>query len=85
MSDTYPFGQDIAWRPDPDQRTNLHRLIKRAGVEDYDALLRWATDDEILAAAHALATEALERPGAPCSIGPKIGIDFRKARCVDSK
>lgn len=45
MSDTFPFGQAVAWRPDPDQRTNLHRLMKRAGVKDYEALLRWATDD----------------------------------------
>ncbi len=45
MPDTFPFGQPIAWRPDPSQRTNLHRLMERAGVPDYDALLAWATDD----------------------------------------
>ncbi len=41
----YPFGQPIAWRPDPDQRTNLHRFMERVGVPDYAALLSWATDD----------------------------------------
>ncbi len=43
--ETFPFGQPVAWRPDPAQRTNLHRLMERAGVADYDALLAWATDD----------------------------------------
>jgi acetyl-CoA synthetase len=45
MPDTFPFGQSIAWRPDPDQRTNLHRFMDRVGVADYDALCRWAVDD----------------------------------------
>ena len=45
MPDPYPFGQPIAWRPDPTLQTNLHRFMERVGVDDYDALLRWATDD----------------------------------------
>ena len=44
MSDTYPFGQAVAWRP-TGERTNLHRFMARVGVDDYEALLKWATDD----------------------------------------
>lgn len=45
MSDTFPFGQSVVWRPAPEHRTNLHRFMDRVGVADYDALLDWATDD----------------------------------------
>jgi acetyl-CoA synthetase len=45
IPDTFPFGQDIVWRPDPEQRTNLHHFMQRVGVKDYDALLEWAVED----------------------------------------
>jgi acetyl-CoA synthetase len=43
--DAFPFGQSVVWRPDPGQRTNLHRFMDRVGVAGYDALLDWARDD----------------------------------------
>ncbi len=45
MPDTFPFGQAIAWQPDPEERTNLHRFMQRVGVKEYDALCAWAVED----------------------------------------
>ncbi len=45
--DAYPFGQPIAWRPDPAAiaDTNLARFWQKHGLDGYDALLRWAAED----------------------------------------
>lgn len=44
---SYPFGQEIVWRPDPDTvaRTNLAAFWQRHGLADYEALLEWAVED----------------------------------------
>ena len=43
----FPFGQTVAWRPDPQsvEQTNLASFWRAQGLEGYDALLRWSTDD----------------------------------------
>lgn len=47
MSDTYPFGQPVAWRPDDAtiDATNLAAFWKKHGLSSYDELLAWATED----------------------------------------
>lgn len=47
MSETFPFGQSVAWTPDPDAaaRTTLGRLWRDLGLDGYDALAAWATED----------------------------------------
>jgi acetyl-CoA synthetase len=47
MSDTYPFGQAVAWRPDPDAiaQTNLAAFWRKHGLSSYEELLAWATED----------------------------------------
>ena len=46
-ADTYPFGQDIVWTPDPDiiADSNLQAFMDRHGIDDYDALMERSTDD----------------------------------------
>lgn len=46
-SASFPFGQSVAWQPDPQQvaQTNLAHFMARHGILDYPALLRRATDD----------------------------------------
>jgi len=43
----FPFGQAVAWRPDPAavERTNLAAFWKKQGLDSYDALLAWAVED----------------------------------------
>ncbi len=47
MAAAFPFGQDIAWTPTPEAAadTNLGRLWRDLGLDGYDALATWATDD----------------------------------------
>lgn len=44
---TFPFGQSIAWHPNPDwiADSNLQRFMDAYGIASYDALLERATDD----------------------------------------
>ena len=44
---TFPFNQDVAWKPNPDwiRDSNLARFMKREGVRSYDDLTRRAADD----------------------------------------
>ncbi|PSQ99874.1 MAG: AMP-dependent synthetase [Bacteroidetes bacterium QS_9_68_14] len=46
-SDAFPFGQDIVWTPDPDTlaESNLRAFMDAEGIENYDALMRRATED----------------------------------------
>ncbi|GAB5520201.1 MAG: AMP-binding protein [Rhodothermales bacterium] len=46
-SETFPFGQSIAYRPDPDTlaQSNLQRFMDRHEIASYDDLLQRATDD----------------------------------------
>ncbi len=46
-TDPFPFGQSIAWQPDPDviAKSNLRRFMDWHGIDDYDALLARSTDD----------------------------------------
>jgi acetyl-CoA synthetase len=46
-SDTYPFGQSIAWTPDPAtcDASRLMRFAREHGVDSYPALLDWARAD----------------------------------------
>ena len=46
-SDTFPFGQPVAWQPSPEHvaGTNLARLWTHLGLDGYAALERWALDD----------------------------------------
>ncbi len=43
----FPFGQSIAWRPDPDSidQTNLAAFWKMQGLDSYDELCEWALED----------------------------------------
>ena len=43
----FPFGQAVAWRPDPETvaQTNLAAFWTAQGLDSYDALLRWAVED----------------------------------------
>ena len=43
----FPFGQEIAWRPDDDTiaESNLQRFIDAQGLAGYDALMERSTDD----------------------------------------
>ena len=45
--DTFPFGQEIVWRPDAETKaaSNLQRFMDRHGIDDYDALMRRSTED----------------------------------------
>ena len=47
MSKTFPFGQSVAWTPDPDaaSRTTLGHLWQDLGLDGYDALEAWANED----------------------------------------
>jgi acetyl-CoA synthetase len=47
MSDTYPFGQPVAWRPDPDAaaETNLAAFWQKQGLSSYEELLAWSVED----------------------------------------
>ena len=47
MSETFPFGQDGAWRPSPAHvaETNLARFWTRRGLDSYEALEAWALED----------------------------------------
>ncbi|MEM6325808.1 MAG: AMP-binding protein [Bacteroidota bacterium] len=46
-TDAFPFGQPFAWSPDPEAAaaTTLGRLWRDLGLDGYDALAQWATDD----------------------------------------
>ena len=46
-SDTFPFGQDIAWQPDPTwiAESNLQVFMETHGIASYDELMRRATED----------------------------------------
>ena len=46
-ADTYPFGQDVVWTPDPDviAESNLQAFMDQYGISDYEALMRRSTDD----------------------------------------
>lgn len=46
-NDTFPFGQKIAWEPNPDwiAASNLQQFMERHGLADYDALLERAASD----------------------------------------
>lgn len=46
-SETFPFGQPVAWRPEPAAvaETNLAAFWQRHGLAGYEELLRWATAD----------------------------------------
>ncbi len=46
-SDTFPFGQQIAWQPNPEwmAASNLQTFMDRHGIADYDALLARSTAD----------------------------------------
>ena len=43
----FPFGQSIAWQPDPETvaNTNLAAFWQKQGLDSYKALLEWATED----------------------------------------
>jgi acetyl-CoA synthetase len=45
--DSYPFAQPIAWKPDPAavDETNLAAFWRQRGLDSYEALLAWATED----------------------------------------
>ncbi len=45
--DTFPFGQAVAWEPNPEwiAQSNLARFITRHGLAGYDALLEKAASD----------------------------------------
>ena len=45
--DSFPFGQQIAWEPNPDwiAQSNLRRFMDEHGLDDYDALMQRSTDD----------------------------------------
>ncbi len=44
---TFPFGQEIAWQPNPDwiAQSNLQQFMDRHGIESYDALLARSVED----------------------------------------
>ncbi len=46
-SDTFPFGQKIAWQPNPEwmAASNLQAFMDRHGIADYDGLLARSTGD----------------------------------------
>ena len=46
-TNTFPFGQEIAWQPNPDwiAQSNLQRFMDRHGIGSYDALLSRAAED----------------------------------------
>ena len=46
-SDTFPFGQDVVWQPNPDwiAESNLQVFMEKHGIASYDALMRRATED----------------------------------------
>ena len=46
-TNTFPFGQEIAWQPNPEwiAQSNLQRFMDRHGIGSYDALLRRAAED----------------------------------------
>ena len=46
-TNTFPFGQDIAWQPNPDwiAQSNLQRFMDRHGIPSYDALLTRSVED----------------------------------------
>ena len=46
-TNTFPFGQDIAWQPNPDwiAQSNLQRFMDRHGITSYDALLTRSVED----------------------------------------
>ena len=43
----FPFGQSIAWRPDPEsiEQTNLAAFWKKQGLDSYRELCEWAVED----------------------------------------
>ncbi len=45
--DTFPFGQTIAWQPNPEwmAASNLQTFMDRHGIADYDALMARSTGD----------------------------------------
>ena len=46
-TNTFPFGQEIAWQPNPEwiAQSNLQRFMDRHGIGSYDALLTRAAED----------------------------------------
>ncbi len=46
-TDTFPFGQQIAWQPNLDwmAASNLQTFMDRHAIADYDALLTRSTRD----------------------------------------
>lgn len=46
-SDTFPFGQPVAWEPDPDwiAASNLRQFMDTHGIGSYDELMQRSTDD----------------------------------------
>ncbi|MEZ4700102.1 MAG: AMP-binding protein [Rhodothermales bacterium] len=47
LPDSFPFGQQIAWQPNPDwiEESNLTAFMRRHGIADYDVLLERAASD----------------------------------------
>ncbi|MEM1057260.1 MAG: AMP-binding protein [Bacteroidota bacterium] len=47
MSQPFPFGQPVAWTPDPEAaaKTTLGHLWRDLGLNSYEELAAWATDD----------------------------------------
>jgi len=47
MSGTYPFGQPVAWRPDPEsvEQSALAAFWRKQGLSSYAELLSWAVED----------------------------------------
>ena len=45
--DTFPFGQDVVWQPNPEwiAESNLQRFMEKHGIASYEALMRRATVD----------------------------------------
>ena len=46
-TDTFPFGQEIVWEPDPETvaQSNLQQFMDRHGIESFEALMDRSTDD----------------------------------------
>lgn len=46
-TNTFPFGQEIAWQPNPEwiEQSNLQRFMDRHDIDSYDALLTRSVED----------------------------------------
>ena len=47
IQNTFPFGQKIAWEPNPQwiNESNLHAFMKKEGIEGYDQLINRSGSD----------------------------------------